>query len=103
MRLKISQLPWIVLAAGLCTTALFCESQRRFNQREHVRIERDLANAVVDAIRNKLDGNQALLDAVAGLFTRLRLSSAPIALKLPPSISTMPRSQLQPLALRLRW
>jgi len=68
LRLQVRQLPWLVLASGLLTTAVFCESQRHYNQREHVRIERDLANAVIDSIRNKLSSNQASLDAVVGLF-----------------------------------
>lgn len=66
--IKAQQLPWLVLVSGLITTGLICENQRHFNQHEHVRIERDLATAVIDSIRNKLRSDQAVLDAVAGLF-----------------------------------
>lgn len=68
LKLKAQHLPWLVLAFGWLTTGLVCESQRQFNQHEHVRIERDLANAVIDSIRDKLRSDQAVLDAVVGLF-----------------------------------
>lgn len=68
LSLNARHLPWLVLTLGLLTTTLVCENQRRFNHREHVRIEHDLADAVIDSIRNKLRGDQSVLDAVVGLF-----------------------------------
>lgn len=68
LTLKVRQLPWLVLVLGVLTTSLLCENQRQFNQREHVRIEHDLADAVIDSIRNRLRGDQAVLDALVGLF-----------------------------------
>ena len=68
LQLKPEHLAWLVLVLGMLTTALVTDNQRRFNQQEHIRIERDLANAVIDGIRNKLRSNQAVLDAVVGLF-----------------------------------
>lgn len=63
-----TMLPWLVLAGGLLTTGLFCNSERRFNQLEHERIERTLANDVGEALQAQVRTNIALLDAVVGLF-----------------------------------
>lgn len=61
-------LPWLVLAGGLLTTGLFCNSERRFNQLEHERIERTITADVAEAIQARFKTTNALLDAVMGLF-----------------------------------
>lgn len=67
-RTSLKLLPWAVLTISLATTVLFCENQRHFTQLERERAERTLAGDVIDAIKAKLTTNQAILDAVAGLF-----------------------------------
>lgn len=67
-RLSLHGLPWAILAAGLLSTAVVCESQRRFNAGEHVRLEQDMARDISSAVGNKLATSQALLSAVVGLF-----------------------------------
>jgi diguanylate cyclase (GGDEF)-like protein/PAS domain S-box-containing protein len=66
--LQLRRLPWLVLATGLLITAISTEQQRRYNQKEHIRIELHLAQGVVEGVRNRLHTDQAILDAVAGLF-----------------------------------
>jgi diguanylate cyclase (GGDEF)-like protein/PAS domain S-box-containing protein len=66
--LQLQHAPWLVLATGLLITAFSTEQQRRYNQQEHIRIERDLSQEVVDEVRTRLRSDQAILDAVAGLF-----------------------------------
>jgi len=61
-------LPWLVLAAGLGLTGLWCHQQRQFAQLEHERTERDLAETISSAIRSRLQTNIAVLDSVVGLF-----------------------------------
>jgi diguanylate cyclase (GGDEF)-like protein/PAS domain S-box-containing protein len=56
------------MAGGLVLTAAVCEQTRRFGVQKHLRIETTLLDNVVDALRNKLDVNIALLAAVVGLF-----------------------------------
>ena len=67
-RLNLQWLPVAVFTAGLLSTALITENQRRFNVSEHVRLERDMAQDISIAIRSKLATDQALLAAVVGLF-----------------------------------
>ena len=64
----LSALPWIVLSFGLILTGLVCENQRHAAQLEHDRATRLLSGEVNDAIKDRLRTNQALLDAVVGLF-----------------------------------
>ena len=66
--LSVQLLPWVVLAAGLIGTAGVCEQTRRFGVQEHQRIESTLRDAVVDAIRSKLQTNISILSGVAGFF-----------------------------------
>jgi len=56
------------MAGGIVLTAAVCEQTRRFGVQKHLRIETTLLDNVVDALRNKLDVNIALLAAVVGLF-----------------------------------
>lgn len=64
----VASLPWLVLVAGLITTATVSEQTRRFYAQEHLRIESTLLDNVVDALRSKLEIDIALLAAVVGLF-----------------------------------
>jgi hypothetical protein len=66
--MRLSILPWLVLAAGLVLIGLWCHHQREFTQLEHERTERDLAESISGAIRSRLQTNIAVLDAVVGLF-----------------------------------
>jgi diguanylate cyclase (GGDEF)-like protein/PAS domain S-box-containing protein len=66
--LQLHHVPWLVLATGLIITAFSTEQQRRYNQKEHIRIEHSLSQEVAQGVRNRLRTNQAILDAVAGLF-----------------------------------
>ena len=59
LSLNARHLPWLVLTLGLLTTTLVCENQRRFNHREHVRIEHDLADAVIDPAGSAGAGGRA--------------------------------------------
>lgn len=61
-------LPWLVLLIGLLLTSLFSESQRRFRQLEHERVERYLAADITKAIQTRMRTNLAILDALVGLF-----------------------------------
>jgi diguanylate cyclase (GGDEF)-like protein/PAS domain S-box-containing protein len=65
---RLGILPWLVLATGLGLTGLWCHQQRHFTRLEHERIERDLANAISNAITSRLQTNIAVLNAVVGLF-----------------------------------
>ncbi|MEN9767321.1 MAG: hypothetical protein RLZZ32_1281 [Cyanobacteriota bacterium] len=56
------------MATGLGLTGLWCHQQRHFSRLEHERIERDLADAISDAITSRLQTNIAVLNAVLGLF-----------------------------------
>ena len=66
--LRLAILPWLVLAAGLGLTALWCHQQRQFSKFEHERTERDLAESISSVIRSRLQTNTTVLDAVVGLF-----------------------------------
>ena len=66
--LSVQALPWIVLGLGLIGTAAVCEQTRHFGRQEHERIESTLRDAVVDAIRSKLQTNISILSGVAGFF-----------------------------------
>ena len=66
--LSVQLLPWIVLGVGLIGTGAVCEQTRRFGVQEHQRIENTLRDAVVDAIRSKLQANISILSGVAGFF-----------------------------------
>ena len=66
--LRPTSLPWLVLAGGLMTTALFCNTERHFRQLEHERIERTLAADISEVIQARLATNIAMLNATAGLF-----------------------------------
>ena len=66
--IRLAILPWLVLATGLGLTGLWCHQQRLFTRLEHERIERDLANAISNAITSRLQTNIAVLNAVVGLF-----------------------------------
>ena len=61
-------LPWLVLAGGLLTTGLFCNSTRSYKQLEHERIERTLAGDITEMIEARLGIDIAMLDATVGLF-----------------------------------
>lgn len=61
-------LPWLVLAGGLLTTGLFCNSERQFRQLEHERIETTLAADITEVITARLVTTTAMLDAAVGLF-----------------------------------
>ncbi|MCP9805927.1 CHASE domain-containing protein [Cyanobium sp. T1B-Tous] len=65
---KVTTLPWIVLASGLLITAGISEQARRFGFQEHLRIESNLLDNVVDAIQNKLEIDISVLGSLAGLF-----------------------------------
>ena len=65
--IRLNTLPWLVLATGLALTGLWCHQQRHFTRLEHERIERDLAEAISDAITSRLQTNIAVLNAVVGL------------------------------------
>ena len=65
---KVTTLPWIVLASGLLITAGISEQARRFGSQEHLRIESNLLDNVVDAIQNKLEIDISVLGSLAGLF-----------------------------------
>jgi len=66
--LSVQALPWIVLGLGLAGTAAVCEQTRHFGKTDHHRIESTLRDAVVDAIRSKLQTNISILSGVAGFF-----------------------------------
>lgn len=61
-------LPWLVLAGGVLTTGLFCNSTRYYKQLEHERIERTLAGDITEMIEARLGIDIAMLDATVGLF-----------------------------------
>ena len=61
-------LPWLVLAGGVLTTGLFCNSTRSYKQLEHERIERTLAGDITEMIEARLGIDIAMLDATVGLF-----------------------------------
>ena len=65
---KVTVLPWIILASGLLITAGISEQARRFSAQEHLRIESNLLDNVVDAIQNKLEIDISVLGSLAGLF-----------------------------------
>ena len=58
----------MVLTAGLCLTGLWSHQQRSYKQLEHERIERDLADAISQALISRLQSNIGVLDGVIGLF-----------------------------------
>lgn len=70
--LRLAILPWLVLAAGLGLTALWCHQLRQFTQLEHERTERDLAETISSAVRSRLQTNMTVLDAVVGLFDAIK-------------------------------
>jgi diguanylate cyclase (GGDEF)-like protein/PAS domain S-box-containing protein len=65
---RLQALPWVVLAAGLGMTGIWCEQLRGYKQLEHERIERDLAQEISSAVVTRLQTNIAVLDSVIGLF-----------------------------------
>jgi diguanylate cyclase (GGDEF)-like protein/PAS domain S-box-containing protein len=64
----IRALPWLVLAGGVLTTGLFCNSERQYKQLEHERMERSLAADITEVIEARLGTDIAMLDATVGLF-----------------------------------
>lgn len=65
---QLGTLPWLVLMTGLCITGLWSHQQRNYRQLEHERVERDLADAISQAVTTRLQSNIGVLDAVVGLF-----------------------------------
>ena len=65
---KITTLPWIVLASGLLITTSISEKARRLGVQEHLRIENNLLDNVVDAIQAKLEIDIAILGSLTGLL-----------------------------------
>ncbi|MFM7674607.1 MAG: CHASE domain-containing protein [Synechococcus sp.] len=64
----ILRLPWAVLLLGLLLTAATAEQRRRRSLEDHVRAEQVLVQDVRDAIRRRLDVNEALLWAVVAFY-----------------------------------
>lgn len=65
---KITTLPWIVLASGMLITTGISEKARRLGVQEHLRIENNLLDNVVDAIQAKLEIDIAILGSLTGLL-----------------------------------
>ncbi|WP_254962290.1 CHASE domain-containing protein [Cyanobium sp. BA5m-10] len=65
---KITTLPWIVLASGLLITTGISEKALRLGVQEHLRIENNLLDNVVDAIQAKLEIDIAILGSLTGLL-----------------------------------
>ena len=61
---QLGTLPWLVLMTGLCITGLWSHQQRNYRQLEHERVERDLADAISQAVTTRLQSNIGVLDAV---------------------------------------
>ncbi len=62
------RLPGLVLAFTLLLTAVAVESARQLGIRAHLRIERELADDIREAVERRFDVNTALLSSVVGLF-----------------------------------
>lgn len=62
------RLPGLVLAFTLLLTAVAVESARQLGIRAHLRIERELADDLREAVERRFDVNTALLSSVVGLF-----------------------------------
>ncbi len=66
--LRLRQIPWLVLAAGLLLTALAGESQRRQAVEDQQRRDAVVASRISAALQARLTGVETLLAAVVGLF-----------------------------------
>lgn len=62
------RLPGLVLVFSLLLTAVAVESARQLGIRAHLRIEKELADDIRDAVERRFDVNTALLSSVVGLF-----------------------------------
>lgn len=67
-RLPLSALPAAVLIGGLVVTAVAGEQMRSLNQARHLQIRQSLVGDVAEAIKAKLQIDQAVLSSVVGLF-----------------------------------